>query len=119
MPKSHVCLPAGRHDMNEQTQALCLMVGANSIFYGEKLLTTGNPEADKDMALFANLGINPEKREEYSDAAVVEALVAQAVKQEESKLFYEAVFKIAFSVGRSNENLVLLCDSLEPILTSE
>jgi biotin synthase len=76
--------------MNEQTQALCFIAGANSIFYGEKLLTTGNPEADKDMALFENLGINPEKREEHSDEAVAEAIVTQAVKQEESKLFYEA-----------------------------
>lgn len=90
MPKSHVRLSAGRQGMNEQTQALCFMAGANSIFYGEKLLTTGNPEADKDMALFANLGINPEKREEHSDAAVAEAIAAQVVKQEESKLFYEA-----------------------------
>jgi biotin synthase len=90
MPKSHVRLSAGRHGMNEQTQALCFIAGANSIFYGEKLLTTGNPEADKDMALFANLGINPEKREEHSDEAVAEAIVTQAVKQEESKLFYEA-----------------------------
>lgn len=90
MPQSHVRLSAGRQGMNEQTQALCFMAGANSIFYGEKLLTTGNPEADKDMALFANLGIQPEKREEHSDAAVVEAIAAQAVKQEESKWFYEA-----------------------------
>ncbi|MDP5056004.1 MAG: biotin synthase BioB [Marinomonas hwangdonensis] len=90
MPKSHVRLSAGRQGMSEQTQALCFMAGANSIFYGEKLLTTGNPEADKDMALFANLGINPEKREEHSDEAVAEAIAAQVVKQEESKLFYEA-----------------------------
>ncbi|WP_420827963.1 biotin synthase BioB [Marinomonas algarum] len=90
MPKSHVRLSAGRQEMNEQTQALCFMAGANSIFYGEKLLTTGNPEADKDMALFANLGIQPEQREAHSDEAVAEAIAAQAVKQEESKLFYEA-----------------------------
>ena len=44
--------------MSEATQALCFLAGANSIFYGEKLLTTPNPEADKDMALFKKLGIN-------------------------------------------------------------
>ena len=48
--------------MNEQMQALAFMAGANSIFYGEKLLTTGNPQADKDMQLFARLGIKPEER---------------------------------------------------------
>lgn len=90
MPKSHVRLSAGRQGMSEQTQALCFMAGANSIFYGEKLLTTGNPEADKDMNLFKKLGINPEKREAHSDEAMVGAIVDQVVKQEESKLFYDA-----------------------------
>ncbi len=59
MPQSFVRLSAGRENMNEQTQALCFFAGANSIFYGEKLLTTANPEADKDMALFEKLGIKP------------------------------------------------------------
>ncbi|MEL0637931.1 biotin synthase BioB [Marinomonas sp. TI.3.20] len=90
MPKSHVRLSAGRQSMSEQTQALCFLAGANSIFYGEKLLTTSNPEASKDMLLFAKLGIKPEQREEHSDDAVAEAIAAQVVKQEESKLFYEA-----------------------------
>ena len=58
MPRSFVRLSAGRETMNEQTQALAFLAGANSIFYGEKLLTTANPEADKDRALFAKLGIN-------------------------------------------------------------
>lgn len=62
MPASHVRLSAGREDMNEQTQALAFMAGANSIFYGEKLLTTANPRANADMALFARLGIRPEER---------------------------------------------------------
>lgn len=57
MPKSTVRLSAGREEMNEQTQALCFLAGANSIFYGEKLLTTSNPEAKKDQELFAKLGI--------------------------------------------------------------
>ncbi|NBX02913.1 MAG: hypothetical protein EBR02_02375 [Alphaproteobacteria bacterium] len=59
MPKSFVRLSAGREEMNEQTQALCFLAGANSIFYGEKLLTTANPMADADMALFAKLGLSP------------------------------------------------------------
>ncbi len=57
MPKSVVRLSAGRENMNEQTQALCFLAGANSIFYGEKLLTTANPEMEKDRELFKKLGI--------------------------------------------------------------
>jgi len=57
MPKAAVRLSAGREAMNEQTQSLCFLAGANSIFYGEKLLTTSNPEAKKDQELFAKLGI--------------------------------------------------------------
>lgn len=63
MPASHVRLSAGREDMNEQMHALCYFAGANSIFYGEKLLTTPNPRANTDMALFDRLGINAETRE--------------------------------------------------------
>ena len=63
MPASHVRLSAGREEMNEQMHALAYFAGANSIFYGEKLLTTANPEANKDMALFTRLGIRPEARE--------------------------------------------------------
>ena len=62
MPFSHVRLSAGREAMNEQMQALCFFAGANSIFYGEKLLTTSNPLENEDMALFAKLGIRPEER---------------------------------------------------------
>ncbi len=57
MPKAAVRLSAGREEMNDQTQALCFLAGANSIFYGEKLLTTKNPEAAKDAELFRRLGI--------------------------------------------------------------
>ena len=60
MPQSHVRLSAGREDMNEQMQAMAFFAGANSIFYGEKLLTTANPAANKDMQLFKRLGIEPE-----------------------------------------------------------
>lgn len=59
MPKSYVRLSAGRQSMHEGIQALCFIAGANSIFYGEKLLTTGNPEAEADKQLFAKLGLHP------------------------------------------------------------
>jgi len=57
MPTSHVRLSAGRERMPEAMQAMCFFAGANSIFYGEKLLTTGNPEGDADRALFDKLGL--------------------------------------------------------------
>ena len=63
MPASHVRLSAGREEMNEQMHALAYFAGANSIFYGEKLLTTPNPRANADMALFNRLGIEPEQRQ--------------------------------------------------------
>jgi biotin synthase len=59
MPKSFVRLSAGRTAMDEAVQALCFFAGANSIFYGEKLLTTANPDVARDDALFASLGIAP------------------------------------------------------------
>ena len=59
LPKSFVRLSAGRQAMGEAIQALCFLAGANSIFYGDKLLTTGNPEASHDMALLEKLGMRP------------------------------------------------------------
>jgi len=59
MPQSHVRLSAGREQMSDELQALCFFAGANSIFYGEKLLTTPNPEADHDRQLFDRLGLHP------------------------------------------------------------
>nr|WP_133479134.1 biotin synthase BioB [Lysobacter segetis] len=59
MPRSMVRLSAGRESMSDELQALCFAAGANSIFYGEKLLTTGNPDTERDMALFARLGLRP------------------------------------------------------------
>lgn len=59
MPASRVRLSAGRSEMTEEMQALCFLAGANSIFYGEKLLTTGNPDTAMDDALFAKLGLHP------------------------------------------------------------
>jgi biotin synthase len=60
MPRSYVRLSAGRNDMSDAVQALCFLAGANSIFYGEKLLTTPNPGRTKDQELFARLGLQPE-----------------------------------------------------------
>ena len=62
MPASHVRLSAGREEMNEEMQALAFFAGANSIFYGEKLLTTANPQTNTDLALFDRLGIKPESQ---------------------------------------------------------
>lgn len=59
MPASMVRLSAGRMQMNEEAQLLCMLAGANSIFFGDKLLTTGNPEFETDMALLEKLGVKP------------------------------------------------------------
>lgn len=59
MPQAMVRLSAGREEMAESVQALCFLAGANSIFYGERLLTTGNPDVERDEALFAKLGLRP------------------------------------------------------------
>jgi biotin synthase len=60
MPRAHVRLSAGRTQMSDEMQALCFLAGANSIFYGEKLLTTGNPDVEHDRKLLARLGLKPE-----------------------------------------------------------
>ena len=57
MPRTMVRLSAGREQMDEALQALCFLAGANSIFYGDKLLTTSNPQADRDRRLFERLGL--------------------------------------------------------------
>jgi len=69
MPKSFVRLSAGREEMSEEMQALCFLSGANSIFYGEKLLTTANPEVDRDNRLFEKLGLRPLQPEPSQAAA--------------------------------------------------
>lgn len=61
MPKSFIRLSAGRHEMTEEMQAMCFFAGANSCFYGEKLLTAENSKEDRDLALFNKLGINQEE----------------------------------------------------------
>jgi biotin synthase len=60
MPQSYVRLSAGREDMSDEMQAMCFFAGANSIFYGDKLLTTDNPDIGKDIELFHRLGLTPE-----------------------------------------------------------
>ncbi len=61
MPQSYVRLSAGREDMNDQMQALCFMAGANSVFYGDELLTTNNASAQHDRDLMTRLGMKPEQ----------------------------------------------------------
>lgn len=85
MPASHVRLSAGREDMDDATQSLAFLAGANSIFYGEKLLTTPNPAANKDMQLFDRLGIKPEGIEVCGEEA--EDLIAD---RPVSSQFYDA-----------------------------
>ncbi|ELB2041520.1 biotin synthase BioB [Vibrio parahaemolyticus] len=95
MPQSAVRLSAGRENMNEQMQALCFMAGANSVFYGCKLLTTPNPSEDKDTMLFKKLGINSQEVSQKPDEIeenelldrVVERVAARPTKDD---LFYDA-----------------------------
>ena len=70
MPKSMVRLSAGRESMSDELQALCFAAGANSIFHGEKLLTTGNPDTERDLQLFARLGLRPMQVEAVADHAI-------------------------------------------------
>ena len=59
MPRAMVRLSAGRQSLTREAQVLCFMAGANSIFYGDKLLTTGNPDVEADLALFRDAGLKP------------------------------------------------------------
>jgi biotin synthase len=81
MPASYVRLSAGRSEMSDEMQALCFLAGANSIFYGERLLTTDNPEADRDQALLSRLGMQTEEaiETEVKAAKVPCSKQAQAV----------------------------------------
>jgi len=90
MPASHVRLSAGREYMSDEMQAMCFLAGANSIFYGEKLLTTNNPEADADLRLFERLGITPETRDGYDDE-VHQTVINEAIsEQQQPPLYYDA-----------------------------
>ena len=95
MPKSHVRLSAGRTSMNDQTQALAFFAGANSLFYGEKLLTTENPDKNHDVQLFKRLDILPEERnnyisEENNESIVEEQLGIRLQKEADKHLFTDA-----------------------------
>jgi len=90
MPESHVRLSAGREKMSDEMQAMTFFAGANSIFYGECLLTTPNPETHRDLILFRKLGINMEQRIEESDETQEAALMNDLQKQQDSAHFYEA-----------------------------
>lgn len=91
MPQSHIRLSAGREQMNDEMHALAYFAGANSIFYGEKLLTTANPEANKDLQLFERLGIKPEARDvEHCDEEAEGRLLEQVQRAESDKFFYDA-----------------------------
>ncbi|MGB3620973.1 biotin synthase BioB [Ketobacter sp. MCCC 1A13808] len=95
MPKSFVRLSAGREAMNEQMQSLCFMAGANSIFYGDRLLTTSNPEANSDQKLFAKLGIKPLQIQGASDEANEAAILDSVEHQKNAHLFVDATRKSA------------------------
>lgn len=91
MPHSRVRLSAGRESMSDELQAMCFFAGANSIFYGCKLLTTSNPEENDDMALFKRLGLHPEQ----GKAATIEEekavfAKAEAIKAKQTQPFYDA-----------------------------
>ncbi|BCN24476.1 biotin synthase BioB [Vibrio alfacsensis] len=95
MPQSAVRLSAGRENMNEQMQTLCFMAGANSVFYGCKLLTTPNPSEDKDMMLFSKLGINrqevSQKPDEIEENELLDRVVERvAARPTKDDLFYDA-----------------------------
>ena len=90
MPKSHVRLSAGREQMSDELQSMAFFAGANSIFYGECLLTTPNPETHRDLQLFRRLGIRPEQRIEDSDADQEQKLAAEIQAQQDADLFIDA-----------------------------
>lgn len=91
MPRSYVRLSAGREEMNEQTQALAFAAGANSIFYGEKLLTTPNPEASKDMQLLTRLGMRRETLQAHEPEDAQQQMLYQALREVRSEQrFYDA-----------------------------
>lgn len=91
MPRSYVRLSAGRNQMNEQMQALCFLAGANSIFYGEKLLTTPLPEENADLQLLQRLGIRPEQNELAAGTADEPAVDGGRPGSDRQALYYAAL----------------------------
>ena len=90
MPKSYVRLSAGRDNMNDEMQSLSFMAGANSIFYGECLLTTPNPETNQDIQLFKRLGLEPEQHISESDDVKMEQINQSIEEKSTDHLFYNA-----------------------------
>lgn len=99
MPKSYVRLSAGRESMSDEMQAMCFFAGANSIFYGEKLLTTDNPDMNDDLKLFERLGLEPEggtpetnpcPRKLAEEKALLDSAMRELKPQGESKLYHNA-----------------------------
>ncbi len=95
MPYSRVRLSAGREKMTDEMQAMCFFAGANSIFYGCKLLTTNNPEENEDMTLFKRLGLHPEQGkyatvEDDKEVLAKASAKANAIKDKQSGAFYDA-----------------------------
>ncbi|ABV37383.1 Biotin synthase [Shewanella sediminis HAW-EB3] len=95
MPHSRVRLSAGREKMTDEMQAMCFFAGANSIFYGCKLLTTNNPEENEDMTLFKRLGLHPEQGkyatvEDDKEVMAKASAKANAIKDKQSGAFYDA-----------------------------
>jgi len=90
MPNSHVRLSAGRESMSDELQSMAFFAGANSIFYGECLLTTPNPETHRDLQLFKRLGLRPEQRIEQDDATQQQVIEQQLIKQQDEPKFYDA-----------------------------
>ena len=90
MQTSYVRLSAGREQMNEQTQAMCFMAGANSIFYGCKLLTTPNPEEDKDLQLFRKLGLNPQQTAVLAGDNEQQERLEHALRDADNQQYYNA-----------------------------
>ena len=98
MPASYVRLSAGREEMNENMQAQCFFAGANSMFYGDKLLTTSNPAASTDMKLFKRLGIAPEQNHcELGDDELATSLENQvdSAHEVQNERYYDATQKSA------------------------
>jgi biotin synthase len=90
MPKSHVRLSAGRESMSDEMQSMTFLAGANSIFYGECLLTTPNPDTNKDMQLFKRLGLRPEARIEKSDEEQEASLNKAIEAKANDHIFFDA-----------------------------
>lgn len=97
MPRSYVGLSAGRETMSDEMQALAFFAGANSIFYGDKLLTTGNPQSERDLRLFARLGIKPEDSIRDSDAEPGQTHRLPSMQEPALTLFYNAAVGSIYS----------------------